>query len=344
VGWAVAVGGWAQLDPWASAPLPDPLRMASLPLDPAQAVIPPRGVWQISLAGAYFNVMHSTWHAAAIHREFGLQRQPFEPWEVATLAFRHAADQFYFVDLEGVQTELRIHAGLGGGFAVALSIPWVEVGAPNWDAIPEDFHERFGLSSVRRRPFPRGQSIVVVRGADGMVERFEDIVGSGLGDASVAVTGRLGSWLGGEQQWVVAVEAPTGERDTVWGSGGWDAGLRWFGTWGGERRQVRFGLGYTWLDGAGSWLGVHRSNTWHAVAEAHVPLGPLIARCLVRLDSSPLSGFTSSETGNPALYWTLGVLGDLAREAWWAFDVGENFPSLAEGPDFSFHVLFGTRL
>ena len=63
----------------------------------------------------------------------------------------------------------------------------------------------------------------------------------------------------------------------------------------------------------------------------------------MRFDSSPIAGFTDSDIGRTSSYWMLGVLGPLPDGAWWAFDAGENYPSKAEVPDFSFHLLFGSR-
>jgi len=341
---AVPRAALAQADPWGSPIFPDPLRFSSLPLEASDATVPPAGEWQVTASTGYFNVWQTTWHTGAIHREFHLLGQPLTPYEIHTLEQRFPNDQFYFIDVEGWREDVRFSAGLGGGYALTVRVPWVEIGSPHWDAIAEDFHRRFGLSDVKRTWYPRGQTVIFVRGSHGAVERWSEAAGSGPGDSSVAVTGPLGTWLGGEQRWVLALQAPTGERGTLRGSGGWDKGVRWFGTWGGERRQFRLGLGYTWLDPNGSWLGVRRSDTWHALAEAHVPLGPLTLRCGLRFDSSPLAGFTDSDIGRPSSYWTLGVLGRLHGGAWWAFDVGENYPSSAEVPDFSFHFLVGTRL
>jgi hypothetical protein len=109
------------------------------------------------------------------------------------------------------------------------------------------------------------------------------------------------------------------------------------------RRQLRIGLGYTWLDPNGSWLGIKRTNTWHGLAEFHVPLGRLTLRYSLRLDSSPIADFTGSDMGAPSCYWMLGVLGKLGDRSWWVFDAGENFPFPGEVPDFSFHLLFGSR-
>jgi hypothetical protein len=198
---------------------------------------------------------------------------------------------------------------------------------------------------VARDLFARGQSTVYVRGRRAAIERLSGLEGSGLGDVTLSVTGPLGRWLGAEHRWVVAVEAPTGEAGTLRGSGGWDTGVRWFGTWGQGASQARVGLGYTWLDPSGSWLGVKRDDIWGALIEGRAPLGRRIAlRGSARFDSSPLAGFTGSDIGANSFYWTVGVLVPAAANAWVAFDLGENYGSNAEVPDFSLHLQLGLTL
>ncbi len=334
----------AQADPWASVTFADPLRFSSLPISGTEAIVPAAGEWELSSTMSYFNVWQRSWHTATIHKEFGLQGQPLQPWEIALLAQRHPADQFYHIDLEGWRDDVVIARGFGGGVAATLQIPWVGIGAPHWDDIAERFHATFGLGNMNRQVFPRGQSTVVVRGHGQILERFTGLPGSGLGDIRLSVTGPLGSWLGAEQRWAVAVEAPTGRPGTLRGSGGWDWGVRWFATWGQGRTQVRAGLGYSVLAASGSWLGVRRDNIWGALVEVHTPLGRrLTFRASARCDSSPLASFTSSDIGKVSSYWTVGVLRPVAGRSWIAFDLGENYGSVAEVPDFSFHLQFGTR-
>jgi hypothetical protein len=121
--------------------------------------------------------------------------------------------------------------------------------------------------------------------------------------------------------------------------------VRWFGTWGQGRSQLRVGVGYTWLDSAGSWLGVKRDDTWGALLEGRTPLGRRVTlRGSARFDSSPLANFTDSDLGRTSFYWTAGVLVLAAANAWVAFDLGENYGSNAEVPDFSLHLQFGFTL
>jgi hypothetical protein len=341
----VAVECAAQADPWASVSFVDPLRFNSLPLEGYEANAPAPAEWQVSLRSGYFNVWALSWHTLATHKEFGLRRRPLQPWEIRLLEQRYPTGQFFHIDLEGTLTRLVVERGLDGGIAWGFSVAAVDEGQPSWDAIAEEFHATLGLAQLGRDWFPRGQSTVVVRGRSGTIERYSGLTGSGLGDASAWLGGPAGRFLGAGQRWVVAVKAPTGERDTLRGSGGWDLAARWFATWGTDLRQVRLGLGYTRLDPAGSWLGIRRADMWHVLAETHLPLSRVLTfRASARFDSSPLAGFTDTLVGKPSFYWTVGVLAPAGRRAWLAFDAGENFPTNAEVPDYSIHLQVGARL
>ncbi len=335
----------AQLDGWASPPFLDTLRFSSLPINGYEAATPPAGVTELSVASGYFNVWQLTWHTKTIHRVLGLYNSPLTDAQVKLIEQEFPHDQFYHIAIEGTRTDVLVRHGFGDGYAATLCIPWVDIGQPEWDAIAEDFHRFVGLSNVGRQYFPHWQTAVVVRGKNGTIERLSGLDGSGIGDTSLSLTGPLGQWLGGEHQWVAAIEAPTGARDTLRGSGGWDWGLRWFGTWSSGASKLRVGLGYSWLDPGGSWLGVKRDNLTGALIEGATPLSRVLTlRASARFDSSPLASFTSSGIGGVSFYWTLGLLADTGRGTWVAFDGGEHVPSSAEVPDFSLHLQFGTHL
>ncbi|OFV83439.1 MAG: hypothetical protein A2Y78_10305 [Acidobacteria bacterium RBG_13_68_16] len=333
-----------QADSWAPVSFPDPLRFSSLPVSGTDVSAPAAGQWEVSTALDYFNVWQRTWHTARVHQVLGLAREPLTDGEIKILEQNFPRDQFYHIDVEGWRNDFVVSRGFDGGIAATLRVPWVEIGGPRWDAIAEDFHAKVGLGDMARDLFPHGQSTVYVRGHRAAVERLSGLEGSGIGDVSFSVTGPLGRWLGAEHRWAVAVEAPTGEAGTLRGSGGWDKGVRWFGTWGQGASQFRAGIGYSWLDPTGSWLGVKRDNIWGALLEARAPLGRrLTLRGSARFDSSPLAGFTESDIGMRSFYWTVGMLAPIAGGSWVAFDLGENYGSNAEVPDFSLHLQLGLR-
>lgn len=340
------LGAWsalAQAPSWPAATFPDPLRFASLPLNAAEALAPPAGRWQLVLTSAYFNVWQLTWHTGTIHKGWGLLGTPLTAREVDTLAAAFPADQFFHVDIEGVRSDLVAAYGLGRGFSVVLQVPWLDIGRPQWDAVPEKFHGSLGIGNMRRDFFPRGQTTVYVRGRHGAISRLAGReAGHGPGDAALSVSGPAGTWLGAAHRWAVALEAPTGERGTLRGSGGWDTGVRWFAAWGGGRRETRLGIGYSFLDPDGSWLGVERDDTWHAQLELRRPLvGTADWRLAMRFDASPLASFTDSDIGDRSFYWLVGALVPVGRSGFVAFDLGENYPLTAHVPDFSFHLSFG---
>ncbi|HPW56388.1 MAG: DUF3187 family protein [Thermoanaerobaculaceae bacterium] len=341
-----ACSALAQVPSWPAATFPDPLRFSSLPLNAAEATAPPPGRWQVMSTTGYFNVWQLTWHTGTIHKGWGLLGTPLTSPEVENLAVAFPQDQFFHVDIEGVRSDLLAAYGLPHGLAVVLQVPWIAVGSPRWDAVPERFHASVGIDNMRRDYFPRGRTTVLVRGHHQTICHLDNQdAGHGLGDLTLSLSGRLGTWLGATHRWVASVEAPTGERGTLRGSGGWDSGVRWFATWGEGRRETRLGLGYTFLDPNGSWLGVERDDTWHAQLDLRRPLtGAVDWRLALRFDASPLATFTDSDIGDRSFYWLAGVLVPVGGTGFVAFDLGENYPSTAHVPDFSFHLSFGLLL
>jgi len=324
--------------------LPDPLRLASLPLAPAEGDAVEAGTWRVRFESAYFNLWYGSWHPATIHKEFGLEGQPLQPWELRLLEQRHPDDDIFQVDVEGWMSEATIARGLGRGLTLTATVPWVEVGRPHWDAISQDLHRALGWKTGDRDTFPHSGTLIYVWNAERQraIEGWDDLVGSHLADVRLALSGPLGRFAGGVHRWVVAVEAPTGRRAGVSGSGGWDAGARWFGRWQGRRTALRLGAGWTRLDRSGSLLGAERDDTWHALAEGAVALGERTAFQLTcRVDSSPLASFTGGLPADPALVFGLALRRRLGGGGWWAVALGENLPPHGVAPDFTLHFQVG---
>ena len=327
------------------APSPDPLRFAALPLElDALAARPERG-WQVSAEAAYFNTWYLSWHPGAIHEELGRAGLPLTSDELRTLEQRHPDDAIHFTDLEGWRANVRLQYAFAKGIVTTLDVPWVDTTGPHWDAIAEEFHASVESGPGGRDLFPRGRNAVYVRGADGAaLERLDGLDGSGIGDVALTLAAPLGRALGAEHRLALAVEAPTGDQDTLRGSGGWDTGVRWAGTWRWTRSELVAALGYTRLDDGGSFLGVARDDTWHAACSYRVALGGRWqGRVIGRLDGSPLAGFTDAKPGDPGFYLTLGVRRDLG-DGWIALDLGENYPLVGVTPDYSLHLSGGVRL
>jgi hypothetical protein len=328
VGVAAAAQGFGA---W-PAPSADPLRFASLPLDLDAAGAPASAGWTASMTTSYFNTWYLSWHPGAIHRELGLAGRPLTDAELRTLEQRHPDDAIFFADLEGWRADVRLSLGIGGGLVATVDVPWIDTTGPHWDAVAERFHSLVRSGPGGRDLFPRGQDMLYVRGRSGSIDRLDGLAAAGVGDVAVSLAGPLGEALGGRQRWLVAVEAPTGARDTLRGSGGW------------QRSELTGALGFTRLDSSGSFLGVERSDTWHAAAAYRRALGHgTELRAIGRLESSPLADFTASKVGDPGFVLTLGLRRELGG-GWLAIDIGENYPLVGVTPDYSFHLSAGLRL
>ncbi len=335
----------ADLEPWA-VPYAEPLRLASLPLATADGDALAAGEWEITLTPGYFNLWSGSWHTATIHRELGLVGRPLTSGEVRTLEQRHPADDIYRFDVEGTLTEVRFARGLGHGLTASLAVPWLDVGEPHWDAISQDVHRALGWGEGSREDFARGQTVAFVWSPrrHQAIEAWDELAGSGIGDVRLTLSGSLGEIAGGEQRWALAVEPPTGARGTLAGSGGWDAGVRWFGAWRWQRSLLRCGLGYTHLDPAGSFLGVRRSDTSHALAEyRHIWGESADVLAALRWDTSPLASFSGGEPGRPALFFTFGARRWVAATTFVAFALGENLVPGGVNPDFTIQLQLGVR-
>lgn len=321
--------------PTGGAP-PDPLRLASAPasLDDLGFSAAVGWVGQVDLA--YFNLWNGTWHTGTIHKEFGLLGTPLQAWELRTLEERHPADAIHRFDLEGWVGAVTVSRRLASGLVLSARVPWLAVGSPHWDSLSSGFHRAVGLDQARRDWFPRGQSIVYAHFQGATIEAWEELRGSRLADVTLSMSGPLGVFLGGAHRWSVAVQAPTGERGTLAGSGGWDGGVRWGAQWTGERHRLTAAAGYTWLDGGGSLLGARRSNIAYAQVVGARRLGSRTwFETSARVDSSPLAAFSPSAVGREAVVITLRLARPVGRQGWLAFELGENLPKFGAAPDFT---------
>ncbi len=331
-----------------SIPTVDPVRWSSAPLDPAEADAPPQGHWQWTATTGYFNIFRGSAHVRNYHEQQGLVGQPLTSAELDAIEDLYVNQDIFRIDVEGWRKDVHVSRGFRNGYSLNFRISAIDIGRPNWDGISFDFHKALGIGQNDRGVFPRGQTVVYVHTSEKTIEFTDDLDGSGIADAGISLSGPAGEWLRGDHRWVVSLDVPVGDENSLAGSGGWDVGLRWFGHWAaGRRGHVRVAAGYSWLDSNGSWLGAERNDTWHAFAEYGRPLTRRVSfRIAGRFDRSPIDEFTSTRVGRSTLVFYIGTRVALTRtnNSWIAFDFGEDWPSFGLGPDFSFHIQLGTRI
>jgi len=321
----------------------DPLRAVALPFEPAHATVLSRGAWSVTAAIGYANVWSVSDEVVLLHEAVGRAGEPLLSEELRLLERLEPDEDLYALDLEGWRTDLFASWGLHERVTVTLQVPFIVTGQPGWDGVAEWWHDLNGFPNAGREAFPRGASLYYLHGPGGAVER-RDLDGSGLGDVALAAATRLGRALGAEHRVVVALEAPTGSSDTLRGSGGWDAGVRWLAAWDLGAVDLLGGAGCTWTSDDSALLGVPLADPWHLMAglDWRVWRG-LTATLRVAYERSPLDGFAGGRAGAPALSERIGVAAPLGRDGWVALELAEDSAS-GVAPDFGFHLAFGTTI
>ena len=327
-------------------PQSDPTEFGSLVLDPSDALSLDNGQWSFAISESYFNQWAGSWHTARVHRDRGLERQPITDDELRYLEQAFPDDAIFRVDVEGLRTDLFIARGLPRGMTLSIRVPYISVGSPNWDSVAEEFHKILPENPAYGRDvFPRGQTLVYIKGESGIVQRGDDLRESGIGDTVVSLGIRAGDRWGAQHRLGFSVKAPTGDEDSIRGSGGVDVGARWFAIWDRPRRDYVLGAGYNYLDDGGTIFGLERDDVWNVIGGVSQPVSRrLAATARLRIDSSPLASESDSDLGKPTFYYRLGLAADLGEQRWLSFEIGDELiPQVGIDSDWSFHVEFGTR-
>lgn len=341
-----------ELPTWRPTVQTDPLEFGSLRLETAFANVPAPGQWEVSFTATQFNVWNHTWHTFALHREHERIGDEITGEQLRQIERNFVDDDAWHLDLEGWRSDLIMTRGLASGMSVSVKVPYIEIGEPNWDAFAEGFHETLGIDTLQREIFPRHDTLIYIKSAgnEEIVEAREEVNGSGLGDVSFGLAMPLRKRWGADQRLVVSAELPTGDRDSLRGSGGLDANVSWFARWQFQKprgtRAVTLAAGYTWLDPNGEWLGRERTeHTGHLSFGVDQPLWRnLYGTFAFRLDTSSLWSISRARPGLPATFYRLGLMADAGRAGWFGFEVGEELqPQTGGEADWSFHLVWGGR-
>jgi hypothetical protein len=298
----------AQHSLWLPTPQTDATEFASAALDPSEGlVLPPRAL-VVSAQLTYFNQWAGSWHTARILEASGSGRGVLTDADIRRMDDQFSGEEIYRVDVEGWRMDTLLAWGVGN-VTLAARLPWIGIGAPGGDSVAEAFHRIFPVAdSYDREVFARGQTMVLLRGAGGRITRSGELNRSGIGDIVVSAALPVLRSASSAHAATISLSAPTGQRGTLHGSGGWDGGLRWFSTWSGGKRHYVAAAGWTYLDRNGDLLGVPRADLWNLYAGVEQPLGRSWSTSLrARVDSSPLAEASREDLGKPAIYYRVGV-------------------------------------
>lgn len=341
---AIAPGSSAQIPDWRAAPQTDALEFGSPRLETGFGLDLDDGEWASSLTLTQFNSWNVSWHTAAVHRELGNGRHPVLSEELRLIERNFPGDPVWHIDVEGWRSDLIVSRGVGD-FTVSAQIPWIEIGSPNWDKLAEGFHSTLRINRLKRDQFPRSETLIYLKseGNGSIIEAGVELERYGTGDVTLAAGRPLARRWGGSHQIVATVQIPTGREGTLQGSGGWDLGIAWYGTWKKWVSTFKAGAGYTWLDPSGSFMALERSRyLGHLLFEVDRPLWfGFQGSAGIRLDSSPLLKIMKAYPGYPATFYRFSLLREIGP-GWISLTIGNALlPQTGDEADYTFGITTG---
>ena len=230
---ALAVSALAETGP-GRGPLPVrdqfPLEMIALDLTPRSGGLLERGQWILEVGFVHANTFE-------ISEDFDKRAEDF-------VAGVHEPDYSVIADGETTRAHVRVDFGVGSRVQLGLEVPVISHGSGFLDSIIGTTHDSFGLPGNDRDERPEDQlEFDVIAGAS----RFRlDESSTELGDAVVSAKIGLHQTESHAIALVAEVKAPTGDEDGLAGSGAWDYGLSFIGSFSGSsgRHLSHAGIGW----------------------------------------------------------------------------------------------------
>lgn len=155
---------------------------------------------------------------------------------------------FYF-DGEATRFEVGWSRGMPGGWELGASLPLIRHGGGAMDHLINEFHDEFGLSDAGRDSAPdNAAASVLLNGEGSFILANGELARADLGDLTLSARFPL-SPRGGRltADAMVLVELPTGEVESLAGSGDTDLGVSASLSWNFLRSTVTCGIGYARL-------------------------------------------------------------------------------------------------
>ena len=309
-----------------------PVRMLFLGLRPETGDLLPRRSIQWAVQFDYANTYAST--------------LPVGDTLIADDYYRAApADEYrLFVDTESLRLSVDLDWRVASRLQVGMTLPFLKHGGGFLDGVIEGFHGAFNLTNGGREWAPRDDyGVFVVRNRRFWIRSVESAAFR-PGDLVVRMKTPLNR--GGEQVVLAlagALKMPTGNLETLTGSGGWDYQAAIFATWRPDRpkRDMVFhaNLAHSRLgrptNGEGFPL---RSITTFVLAFEYRTAGRLAALLQTQVNIGPFPSSRLGPLNRTAIEATAGVRYALTEAI--SLDAGltENLSQYQNTPDVGLHV------
>lgn len=309
-----------------------PVRMLFLGLRPEAGDLLPRRSVQWAVQFDYANTYAST--------------LPVGDTLIADDYYRAAPPDEYrlFVDTESLRVSVDLDWRIASRLQIGATLPFLKHGGGFLDGVVEGFHGMFNLSNGGREWAPRNDyGVFVVRNRRFWIKSVES-ASFRPGDLVVRLKTPLNR--GGDELNLAlagALKLPTGNLETLTGSGGWDFQAALFATWRPRRpeRDMIFhaNLAHSRLGrptlGEGFPL---RSITTFVLAFEYRTTGRLAALVQTQVNIGPFPGSRLGPLNRTAIEATAGVRYALSESLSLGMGLTENLSQYQNTPDVGLHA------
>lgn len=221
-----------------------------LNLEPDSGDVLDRGKWQVEVMQSITNNWTGSEEFEAVLERQDRRREPVTLEELTAVERSKGNGGLFFADGELYRTNLSVRYGLGAGYQLAVTVPYVDFRGGFGDDLIEEFHDTFGFDQGGRLGVPRDRYTIYFRNDEGHEVFRTDGPDADLGDVTVSLKKAL---VDGEH-WKIAAQgvykAATGEEGELFSSGSDDYGA--------QLLLTRYGANDCWhLILGGSRLGEH---------------------------------------------------------------------------------------
>ena len=309
-----------------------PVRMLFLGLRPEGGDLLPRRSIQWAVQFDYANTFASTF--------------PVGDRLIADDYYRAApADEYrLFVDTESLRLSVDVDWPLASRLQIGATMPFLKHGGGFLDGVVEGFHGMLNLSNGGREWSPRNDyGVFVLRNRRFWIRSVES---AGFRPGDLVVRMKTPMYRDGEKLVMAlagAVKLPTGDLETLTGSGGWDIQAALYATWrpGWSKRDMVFhvNLAHNRLGKATMGEGFPlRSITTFLLAFEYRTTGRLAALVQTLVNIGPFPGSRLGPLNRTAIEATAGVR--YAMTGSLSLDIGltENLSQYQNTPDVGIHA------
>ncbi|MDX1644143.1 MAG: DUF3187 family protein, partial [Thermoanaerobaculia bacterium] len=247
----------------------------------------------------------------------------------------------YFADAEIYRLSVKARRSLTDRVQIGLALPVMRFHGGIGDAPIQETHEAFGIPPTGREGVPRDAFALYVRRADGEEVFLDQAPSAALGDMTATLKLRL---TPAESDWLLAVEGvaklPTGDEESLYGSGEVDYGAQLLGTAFFSRSCLHLGLGAV-RTGGSEVLGVGERTVWNLFLGYEHRLARNWSWVVQgTFSESPLGELEIPGLTEDQFLIDLALKRGVGRRGAFFVALSENYRNFGSSPDVGLHVGF----